>query len=181
MRRGFTLVEVMIVIVIMAILAAVVVPQFTEHSRNAKVSAAEFKLHELRSRIELYRQHHNGKVPSVTLAELVASTNAAGTMGTSTLIQFGPYCSEIPINPLTNSAIVRAATLNPPTSASGAVDAGWLYHASTGKVWIDDPDLHRRLTVVFSPGATVLSLTDGYLSLRRALFDQSLIQHNEAG
>ena len=141
MRRGFTLVEVLTVVVIMAIVAAVVIPEFTMNGKAAKQSAAQFNLHDLRSRIELYRQHHDGKLPSAALAELTATTNSAGSIGTTTAHRFGQYCAEIPVNPITESATVRVAASNPPAAASGADDAGWLYHPSTGGLWIDDPEM----------------------------------------
>lgn len=143
-RRGFTLVEVMIVVVIMAILAAIVIPSFTDNTKAAKQHTAEFNLRELRSQIELYRQHHDGKLPSATLAELLVKSNSSGAAGTTAAFPFGPYCSEIPVNPLTDSAMIRIASSNPPTAASGAVDAGWLYYPGTGGIWIDDPDYFQE-------------------------------------
>ena len=44
-RSAFTLIEVLIVVVIMAILAAAIVPQFTDSTKDAKSSTAKFNLH----------------------------------------------------------------------------------------------------------------------------------------
>lgn len=140
-RRGFTLVEVMIVVVCMAILAGIAIPQFTDSAQDARANTARFNLHEMRAQIELYRQHHNGLLPGNMLVELTAKTNQAGTVGTTAAFTLGPYCREIPINPLTRSAVVRVSASNPPTAASGATDAGWLYHRATGGLWIDDDEL----------------------------------------
>ena len=140
-RLGFTLVEVMIVVVCMAILTAVVIPQFTDGAKDARVNTAKFNLQQMRSQLELYRQHHNGLLPGNTLAEMLAKTNQAGTMGATAAYSLGPYCMEIPLNPLTRSNVVRVSSSNPPTAASGAVDAGWLYHRASGGFWIDDQDL----------------------------------------
>ena len=52
---AFTLIEVLIVVVIMAILAATIIPQFTDSTKDAKASTATFNLHTLRAQIELYR------------------------------------------------------------------------------------------------------------------------------
>jgi len=140
-RSAFTLVEVLIVVVIMAILAATVIPQFSDSTKEAKANTSKFNIHTVRSQIEMYKTHHDGKVPGLTLAELTSKTNPQGQIGTTTLHVYGPYLPEVPVNPFTGSATVRAATTNPPTAASGATDAGWLYHVATGGIWIDHADL----------------------------------------
>jgi prepilin-type N-terminal cleavage/methylation domain-containing protein len=140
-RSAFTLVEVLIVVVIMAILAATIIPQFTDSTNDAKASTSKFNLHTMRSQIELYKAHHNGALPSATLVELTKSTDADGTQGTGTAFPFGPYMREIPANPFTNSNAVKAVTSDPAvvgevTSGGG----GWLFNATTGGIWIDHED-----------------------------------------
>lgn len=140
-RPGFTLVEVLIVVVIMAVLAATIIPQFSDSARDAKISTAKFNLNTLRTQIQFYRAQHNGTNPSATLAELTAKTDASGAIGTGATHVYGPYITQLPDNPFTNSAKITAATANPPAAASGASDAGWLYHAASGNIWIDDATL----------------------------------------
>ena len=53
--RGFTLVELLIVVVILAILAAVVIPQFENTSASAKEAALVSNLQTIRQAIPLYR------------------------------------------------------------------------------------------------------------------------------
>ena len=131
-RSAFTLVEVLIVVVIMAILAATIIPQFTDSTNDAKVSTSKFNLHTLRSQIELYKAHHNGDLPD-PLSNLTIATDADGNSGGP----FGPYIREVPENPFTNLNTVTATTDNPPTAATGG---GWLYNATTGGIWIDHAD-----------------------------------------
>lgn len=135
-NSGFTLVEVLIVVVIMAILAATIVPQFSNSTADAKKGSATFNLHTLRAQIELYKSQHGGTPPSLTLVELTSSTNSAGTVGTGANFPYGPYIQAIPANPYTNSATVSAAGATPPTAT--VAGAGWLYDATTGKIWIND-------------------------------------------
>lgn len=134
---GFTLVEVLIVVVIMAVLAATIIPQFTESTTDAKSSTLKFNLHTLRSQIELYRTHHDGKLPSATLIELTKSTDSSGAQGTGANYPYGPYIRALPDNPFSNSNVVTAVTSTPTTAPESG---GWLFNTNTGELWADHPD-----------------------------------------
>jgi prepilin-type N-terminal cleavage/methylation domain-containing protein len=138
-RSAFTLIEVLIVVVIMAILAATIIPQFTDSTKDAKASTVKFNLATLRSQIQLYRTQHNGLNPSGTLIELTQSTDASGTAGTGANFVFGPYLREIPTNPFTNSKAVKVITTDPAAAGdvTGGSGGGWIYNATTGNIWID--------------------------------------------
>jgi prepilin-type N-terminal cleavage/methylation domain-containing protein len=141
-RPAFTLIEVLIVVVIMAILAATIIPQFTDSTKDAKTSTVKFNLATLRSQVQLYRTQHNGTNPSATLVELSSATDVSGAIGSGPTFVFGPYLREVPTNPFSNSKAVKVITNDPAqagdvTSGSGG---GWLYNATTGNVWIDGAD-----------------------------------------
>jgi type II secretion system protein G len=53
--RGFTLIEILIVVVILGILAAIIIPQFTNAADDAGVASARTQLQTMRSQIELFR------------------------------------------------------------------------------------------------------------------------------
>src|ERR1043166_3633227 len=55
---GFTLVELLIVVIILSILAAIVVPQFASSTTDAKYSALDSNLATMRAAAELYNQQH---------------------------------------------------------------------------------------------------------------------------
>lgn len=54
-QRGFTLIEIMVVVVIIGILGAIVVPQFMSRPDQAKVTAAKTDLQAIATALEMYR------------------------------------------------------------------------------------------------------------------------------
>jgi len=136
-RSAFTLIEVLIVVVIMAILTATIIPQFTDSTKDAKSSTVQFNLHTLRSQIQLYRTQHNGTAPSGTLAELLASTDASGATGTGANYPYGPYLRQIPTNPYSNSASIKVITNDPAQAGDVTGTGGWLYNTTSGSIFID--------------------------------------------
>jgi general secretion pathway protein G len=136
-RTGFTLIEVLIVVVIMAVLAATIIPQFSSSTDDAKQSSLKFNLHTLRSQIELYKLHHLGATPAITnaaLPQLTGATDVNGVVGVQgPTYPYGPYClNTLPANPYTGNNTVTATAVYPPTAASG--NGGWLYYAPTGQI-----------------------------------------------
>jgi type II secretion system protein G len=124
-KSGFTLVEILIVVVILGILAAIVIPQFTDASTEAKYSSLASNLQMLRAQIELYKIQHNDTPPSQTeatfVAQLTDKTDVNGAAGTD----FGPYMRDIPVEPFTNSAVV----------GTSSATVGWCYDATDGEIW----------------------------------------------
>ena len=134
-RSGFTLIEVLIVVVIMAVLAATIIPQFAASTKDAKDSSLLFNMHTLRSQIELYKIHHSA-YPAITagaLPQLTSATNISGTPGAAgDAFPFGPYISdELPNNPYNNDNTVVAGDGTARVGTTG----GWQYNATTGDVW----------------------------------------------
>lgn len=56
-RTGFTLLEIMVVVIILGILAATIIPQFIGATQEAKVGAAKAHVAELESALERYYVH----------------------------------------------------------------------------------------------------------------------------
>ena len=131
-KSGFTLVEILIVVVILGILAAIVVPQFTDASSQATANRVKADLQTVRSQIELYKIQHLDALPgSATGVDfetaMTSSTNQAGSTDGS---DFGPYLHAIPTNPYAdaNSASsVAEGSGNPGTGSDG-----WYFNDATG-------------------------------------------------
>src|SRR3970282_1207807 len=87
-RRGaFTLIEVLIVVVIMAVLAATIIPQFSTSTKDARESSQKFNLQSLRTQLELYRVQHGGALPTGAnnLEQLTKATDSTGAVSTTGL------------------------------------------------------------------------------------------------
>lgn len=83
LQKGFTLVELLIVVIILAILAAIVVPQFASSTDDAKLSSLDNTLANMRSAIDLYYQQH-GEYPGDLTAVPGAACPNSGTAGIGT-------------------------------------------------------------------------------------------------
>ncbi|MFZ4429998.1 MAG: type II secretion system protein [Phycisphaerales bacterium] len=67
-RQGFTLVEILIVVMVLGILAAVVVPQFSYATDEARAGAIRTQLRHLQNQIELYAARNKGAYPIASMA-----------------------------------------------------------------------------------------------------------------
>lgn len=92
-RRAFTLLEVLMVIVILGILAAVLVPQFMGTQRRAEIDLTQTKIKALATSLETFRMHC-GRYPTTDegLAALVTAPNDDALEGRWA----GPYIKELP-------------------------------------------------------------------------------------
>jgi len=149
-KRGFTLVEILIVVIILGILAAIVIPQFTNASQDARVSSLQSLTQTLRSQIELFKLQHGDVLPDIitnwtpfTGVTYYPSSNATFTgniAGTSKA--YGPYMQSQPTNPLTSLSTVVDVAAGLAAGTKAAVPAaavGWVYDyqaaAGTGRIW----------------------------------------------
>lgn len=139
LAKGFTLVEILIVVVILGILAAIVVPQFTNAANEARQGNVETQTSTLENQLELFAAQNNGTYP--TVAELNADPANGSTDGWSVLID-GNYIKEAPSNPY--SAIADAFTVTVSAAANGAAadtegnagdgTQGWYYNPTNGTI-----------------------------------------------
>jgi prepilin-type N-terminal cleavage/methylation domain-containing protein len=141
-RGAFTLIEVLIVVVIMAVLAATIIPQFATSTKDAQNSTVTFNAHTMQSQIALYQQQHLGTYPAITNSSLPQLWMASDVNGTTQAVPdtnhpYGPYLSggTLPSNPFNSLATVKAvaAAGTPPTTGDGTT--GWQYDATTGGIW----------------------------------------------
>lgn len=128
--KGFTLVEILIVVVILGILAAIVVPQFTNAANESRVGNIATQVATLESQLELFAARNNGSYPDL-------ETDGWGTSAdVGTMVGDG-YLKEVPVNPFSNNSDINA------WDSDGVSDSfviytddveGWYYDATTGNI-----------------------------------------------
>ena len=146
--RGFTLIEILIVVVILGILAAIVVPELSSASRQAREGVLRDDLRFMREQVTRYMIQHDDDPPgypaggNTTLApteadfidqmtrytDLLSNSNTAY----SDTFRFGPYLTRIPDNPLTGKNAVLLIPNNQPIPAPDLTQPyGWFYKPQT--------------------------------------------------
>jgi len=140
-KSGFTLVEILIVVVILGILAAIVIPQFTEASTEAKLSSLCTDLQTVRSQIELYKVQHNDAMPGTATGvsftdALTKGTTLAGAIDATAPYDYGPYLQTIPKNPFTDTADVKIGAAD--TDVAGTGTEAWFFNKVTGDFRAND-------------------------------------------
>jgi len=135
-KHAFTLVEILIVVIILGILAAIVVPQFTNAGTDARESATKATLQMIRGQIELFKVQHGEKPPNLgnngqgywKIMTGKSNTNEVGPSPGNANGKFGPYLHTPPVNPFNGLTVV--GNLNGGNQSGN----GWAYDQNTGKI-----------------------------------------------
>ncbi len=174
---GFTFLEVLLVVVIMAVLAGAVVPHYLSSANDAKQSAMSHNLYLMQAQFELYRAQHGNQYPTIVnnmLPQLTSATDAAGDIGPAgPQFPYGPYVIEAPTNPYDGSTCVTPVPVpgQQPTGVVGTL-GGWLYDQSNGAVLAEQPGvipvadgLGARQETLLGPPAVLSQHRDNRISI----------------
>jgi general secretion pathway protein G len=147
--RGFTLVEILIVVVLLAVLAAIVVPSIGNSATSARASSLAMNINLLRRFVVVYTGQHHEVPPGYPGGDRSAApteaafidharlssnadgqTAAPGTPG----YPYGPYLSRIPKNPFNHLTTIRMLGAGEAFPAEATNETGWIYQPQTGEV-----------------------------------------------
>ena len=136
-RSGFTLVEILVVVVILGILGAIVIPQFKPAATEAKTSRLCSDLQVMRVQIGLYKIQHNDEVPGTVagvdfVQAMTNKTNKTGVLDPVGV--YGPYVPRIPINPFIDLDTIEI------DGVLGGGTHAWYYNTTTGAFHADTDD-----------------------------------------
>ena len=141
MRKAFSLVELMIVVAVLGILAAIVVPEFRSYGTQANESATKNNLYLLRAGIELYAVRHNGVAPGYPADNIGAPVSQDEFRAQ---MVDGGYLQKMPKNSFNNldtlDMIPNGAAL--PAEATGGY--GWIYQPQSKTIRLDWPGTDRK-------------------------------------
>ena len=142
---GFTLIEILIVVVILGILATVVIPQFSNASQQARENTLKDELQYLRTQIAVFKAQHQDVPPGYPGGNPTSTPdtqdlnnqmtyytdincNVSGTA--SSTFAYGPYLSQLPLDSVNGLSTFEMVGNNQPIPAVDGT-TGWIYQPQT--------------------------------------------------
>lgn len=167
-EAGFTLIEMLIVVIVLGILAMIIIPQINVSTGEARLSTLRTNLSTVRSAIELYYHQHDNVYPGTVATDGTTTPATAadactafvdqlrmysqlngkadGDSTTLTAPIFGPYIKSatLPQNPYNDLSTVTCdiTTTDVTSRDAAAYTAGWLYYVKTGVFVANDSATH---------------------------------------
>jgi len=156
---GFTLIEMLIVVIVLGILAMIIIPQINVSTSEAKTSTLRTNLNSVRNAIELYYHQHNNVYPGTVAADgtttpataadacaafvdqlrMYSQANGKALGDKTTLVApiYGPYIktATLPQNPFNESSAVTCDITTVDVTTRLAVpgdNTGWRFYVKTG-------------------------------------------------
>jgi len=151
--KAFTLVEILIVVVLLGVLAAIVIPAFANSGTLAREATLATNLKLLRRFALIYTSHHLEVAPgypngdtsvaptdqtfrdqAMLSSDAHGQTAPRGTAG----FRYGPYLSKIPTNPFNGLATIEMLGNGQNFPAAANDSHGWICKPETGEIRADN-------------------------------------------
>jgi general secretion pathway protein G len=144
-QAAFTLIEILIVVVILGILAAFVMPQFSNASRLARENVLKDDVRYLRTQLSVFKAQHGDISPAYPAANPAGSPTEAlfltqmtqhtdqrcnASASASSDYPYGPYLSKMPENPINGLSTLKIVA-NDTTLPAPDGTTGWIYKPQT--------------------------------------------------
>ncbi len=133
---GFTLVEILIVVIILGILAAIIIPNVSSASTQTRENMIKENLRMFRQQIGAYRAEHDDVSPgypnndpsetpteAVFIQQMTQTTDKYGNSPGS----YGPYMRKVPENTVNNLTSIQILANGEDLPAEGGNTHGWIY------------------------------------------------------
>lgn len=159
-QSGFTLIEILIVVILLGILATIIIPQVSVSTDDAKLNTLTTNLTQLRNSVEVYYYQHNNAYPAsstpgtlptgvatdeeIFIAQLTRFTDVDGNVGNSkdATFKFGPYVKggALPENPFNskNDVTMDTAEVDITKKESSGINTGYKFYSQTGVIMAAD-------------------------------------------
>jgi prepilin-type N-terminal cleavage/methylation domain-containing protein len=168
-QAGFTLIEMLIVVIVLGILAMIIIPQISVSTQEAKLNTLTTNLGSLRNAVELYYHQHDSKYPGSTkhtdgtavandadaiaaiVPQLTQYTDVNGETATTKAGNYiyGPYIkgTTMPTNPFNNKSDITCDFNEADITVRSSVgeDFGWKFYPVTGVLIAADNGAHDNL------------------------------------
>jgi prepilin-type N-terminal cleavage/methylation domain-containing protein len=151
-RDGFTLIEILIVVIILGILASIIVPQFSSASTQARETTLKEDLRYLRTQIGAFKIQHRDVPPGYAGGDLTVDPDETTFLDqmtrysdefcntsttTSSVYRVGPYLTKMPPNPLNGKSGVRVVTGATMPAADETQPFGWIYNPTLQRIQVN--------------------------------------------
>ena len=147
LAAGFTLVELMIIVSVLGILAAITLPEFQGHIQKSKETQAKANLKILRDTIERYEAEH-GVPPGYHNND--PTGNPSGIVFQSQISQNKTYLSKMPKNPFNHFSNIKPIwNSNPFPETATTEEFGWIYKPATKTIKLNWPGTDSEGTSFF--------------------------------